>query len=58
MHSPFIHWIAYETNGEDCTAHFTLTCDHKPDPINHLILDLSATDRPTHIILPVAVLGE
>lgn len=58
MHSPFIHWIAYETNGEDCTAHFTLTCDHKPDPINHLILDLSATDRPTHITLPVAVLGE
>lgn len=52
------HWIAYETNGEDCTARFTLTCDHKPNPITHLLLDLSATDRPTHITIPVAVIGE
>lgn len=52
------HWIAYETNKENNTARFTISCDGKPAASSTLILDISAADRPTHIMIPVTILGE
>lgn len=50
--------FANETNKENCEAHFTLTCFGTPKPVNDLILDITAPDRPDHILIPIRIMGE
>ena len=47
-----------ETNKANCEARFIISCPVNPEPVNDLLLDISAPDRPTHITVPIRVLGE
>ena len=45
------------SNRRDSEAAFTITAGENVDAVNHLLLDISAPDRPTHIVAPITILG-
>lgn len=44
-------------NRRDSEAEFTITAGENVEAVNQLLLDISAPDRPTHIIAPITILG-
>ena len=47
----------HPANRRDSEAEFTITAGEDVEAVNHLLLDISAPDRPTHIIAPITILG-
>lgn len=48
-------WRVSDRQNSECS--FTIICDRTPNPLNKLILEIYAEDRPTHIFIPLTLLG-
>lgn len=45
------------SDAANAEAAFTITAGERVEAVNGLILDITAPDRPTHILVPVTILG-
>lgn len=46
-----------ESDRMDSEVEFTITAGEHVEAVNNLVLDVTAPDRPTHILVPIPILG-